>query len=229
MALENPPPHLQGLLDNLKESLSVLDIHEKVSGQGRGRKHGVEVLNKSALVLIVACWEAYVEDTIDSALTFMIDNCTDHTVFPKNVLDRVSSGKQGPKAWDLAGEGWKDALRDNLTGVLSKTTGALNTPRAKQVDELFDKVIGLHNLSSKWTWRHVTADQAIARLDTLITTRGSIAHRVKHSDTVYKKAVRDAVDLITRLAVRTNNEARSHVHSRVGKYPWYAIRYKSTH
>ncbi|MCQ1549743.1 MAG: HEPN domain-containing protein [Candidatus Accumulibacter phosphatis] len=228
MALNNPPPHLQELLDNLSESISLLHIHGQVVGQGPGRKYGVEVLNKSALVLIVACWEAYVEDTVTAALTFMIDNCKDHTIFPKNVLERVGSTKQGLKSWDLAGDGWKAALKDNLTGVLAKTTGTLNTPRAPQVDELFHKVIGLTNLSSTWKWNNVRSQQVVDRLDSLITTRGSIAHRVKHSAPVYKKTVREAADLIGRLSARVNNETRKHVHGLVDKYPWYAIRFKGT-
>jgi hypothetical protein len=228
MALNNPPPHLHELLENLDESVSLLRIHGEVVGRGPGRKYGVEVLNKSALVLIVACWEAYVEDTVTAALTFMIDNCKDHTIFPKNVLERVGSTKQGLKSWDLAGDGWKVALKDNLMGVLAKTTGTLNTPRAPQVDELFQKVIGLTNLSSTWKWNNVRSQQVVDRLDSLITTRGSIAHRVKHSAPVYKKTVREAADLIGRLSARTNNETRKHVHGLVGKYPWYAIRYKGT-
>jgi len=35
-----------------------------------------------------------------------------------------------------------------MKAVLAKTTGALNTPRTAQVDELFRKVIGLDRLSS---------------------------------------------------------------------------------
>ena len=228
LPLTDPAPHLKELIDNLTETESLLDIHRKVAGNGPGRKYGVEVLNKSALVLLVACWEAYVEDTVSAALDFMITNCIDHKVFPKNVLERVGSTKQGLKSWDLAGDGWKTELRANMTAILAKTTGLLNTPRAGQVDELFFKVIGLPNLSSTWKWNNVTSTQITNRLSDLIATRGAIAHRVKHSDKVYKKTVIEAAHLIGRLSARTNNETRTHVHRLIGTYPWPRINFKGT-
>lgn len=228
MSIANPPPHLKELLSNVFETASLLDIHTEVSGRGAGRKHGVEVLNKSAIVLAVASWEAYVEDLAKSALEFMIAEATDHKAFPKLVLERVSSKNTGINSWRLAGDGWKKALSDNLTEVLAKTTGTLNTPRAAQVDELFSKTIGLNDMSKKWRWSGRTSIQAVEALDQLVTLRGSIAHRVKHSRSVRKQDVKNALDLIGRLAVRSNNETRTYVHGKVGKYPWGALTYMAT-
>lgn len=228
MAITNPAPHLKELLSNVIETASLLDIHAEISGRGAGRRHGVEVLNKSAIVLVVACWEAYVEDLAKSSLQFMIKEARDHRVFPKLVLERVASKNSGVNSWNLAGDGWKQALSDNLTEVLAKTTGTLNTPRASQVDELFSKTIGLTDISRKWRWSGRTSAQAVQALDNLVTLRGSIAHRVKHSQSVRKQDVSNAFDLIGRLSVRCNNEIRTYVHGKIGKYPWNALTYMAT-
>ena len=134
-------PHLASLVANIKESLTLLKIHEKAAGSGPGRKVGVEVLNKSAIILVVASWEAYVEDTASSALSFMIEAGGRHNVFPNNVLERVANKNQGLNSWKLAGDGWRQALRDNFSEVLSTTTGKLNTPKPAQVDDLFLKTV----------------------------------------------------------------------------------------
>jgi hypothetical protein len=51
------PPHVRLLVSNVVEVESLLKIHRKLTGPGPGRRH-VEVLNKSGIVVLVACWEA---------------------------------------------------------------------------------------------------------------------------------------------------------------------------
>ncbi len=219
--------HLAQLLENLTEVQQLLVIHGKVAGKGRGRKYDVEVLNKSAIVLVVACWEAFVEDLAESALRALIDeHAPDHTVFPTEVLERVGSKHGGINAWKLAGDGWKDALRSNLKEVLAKTTGTLNTPRAGQVDELFLKTLGMKTLSSSWKWNARTVADSVSALDKLITVRGSIAHRVKHSKPVLKRDVTAAIELVSRLAAKSSNSVREFVHKQTGTHPWSLVRYK---
>lgn len=203
-----------------------MKIHAKQGGSGPVRKRDVEVLNKSAIVLAVACWEAFVEDLAGIALDFMITNAKDHSAFPKSVLDRVASKNSGSNAWALAGEGWKKAMRDNYREILAKTAGVLNTPRAPQVDELFFKSIGLQSVSANWYWKGRKKGSAAIALDDLITLRGSIAHRVTHSKSVYKKDVVAAIDLVCYLSAKTSNSVRNHTHSTIGEFPWDLVTYK---
>lgn len=228
MALKNPPAHLKEFLDNMNEVLQLMAIHKTLAGIGPGRKHDVEILNKSAVVLIAACWEAYVEDLAKTALEFLVKHAKGHAVFPKHVLERVGSKNSGINAWNLAGEGWKKALGDNLSEVLAKTTGALNTPKTAQVNELFLKAIGHDKLSICWAWRGRSTTEATKALDDFVALRGSIAHRVKHSRSVRKVDVQNAVELVSRLAVKSNNEVRAFTYKLVGTYPWDGITYKKT-
>jgi hypothetical protein len=221
------PTHLHQFLENIQEVERLLAIHRGLTGRTPGRKVDVEVLNKSAIVLLVACWEAFVEDIASSALDFMISNARNHSAFPQNVLERVASKHSGPRAWDLAGDGWKTALRDNYASILAKTAGTLNTPRAAQVNDLFVKTIGLSDLSSCWYWKGRTNGSAVAALDRLITLRGAIAHRVRHSHAVQKRTVTANAHLVNFLAARSSNHVRDHVHGAVGRYPWIRVTYRN--
>lgn len=221
------PDHIIQFEANIDEVRRLLNIHKQLAGDGPGRKVDVEVLNKSAIVLLVACWEACVEDMAAAGLDFMIRTASDHGVFPESVRTRVSSQKNGLKAWELAGDGWKQALRDNYQAVLKKTTGILNTPRAPEVDELFAKTIGLDDLSKSWQWKGRTRNSAVSGLDTLITLRGAIAHRVKHTHAVRKKDVVANSDLLHYLATKSSNRVMSHIEATVGKSPWGPVSFRS--
>lgn len=48
--------------ESRKDIDRLLEIHQRLGGKGKGRRHQLEVLNKSAIVLISAIWEAYCED-----------------------------------------------------------------------------------------------------------------------------------------------------------------------
>lgn len=207
------------LLANDAEVHRLLEIHEQLTGKGPGKRK-MQALNKSAIVLVTAVWEAFVEDLAEAALTFMIDNAADHSVFPAKVLERVAGAHQGPNAWKLAGDGWRTAMRSNLAAVLAQTTGKLNTPRAEQVDALFDRTIGLVKLSDAWKWKGSTPTKAVGKLDKLVTLRGSIAHRVDTAGEVLKKDAEAARAFVYRLAVSSSNAVRTHVKSRTKKAPW---------
>ena len=47
---------------NCEDINKLLEFHESSGGSSPGRRYGLEVLNKSAVVLICAIWEAYCED-----------------------------------------------------------------------------------------------------------------------------------------------------------------------
>ena len=47
---------------NVADVDRLLALHSTAGGAGQGRRYGLEVLNKSAIVLVTAYWEAYCED-----------------------------------------------------------------------------------------------------------------------------------------------------------------------
>jgi len=105
--------HMDALIDNVHEVDRLPEIHGQITKKGSGYKHNVQVLHKSAIVPLIACWEAYVEDLAEASLEYMISASKNHTVFPKYVLERVGANHSGVNAWKLAGSGWKKVLRGN--------------------------------------------------------------------------------------------------------------------
>lgn len=220
--------HMINFISNVKQVDQLADIHLAVAGSGPGRKYNVEILHKSAVVLLVACWESFVEDLASNALSSLIDNASDSMVVPEDVRERISAKLSGPRAWELAGDGWRQVCRDHLKDVLGRTVGSLNTPRSRQVDELFHKIIGLENLSGQWSWRGRSAAVSRSILDNLITLRGSIAHRVTTARRVRKVDVIEAREFVSRLAVRSHNAVNGFICERIGKSAWEGYWYNET-
>lgn len=224
MANDDFPDHLTRLIDNTSEVIELLSIHTTITGGTPGRHHKGEVLNKSALVLLVACWEAYIEDLATSSFQFLIDRATTPNVFPNNVLTEATkpiiSSEDKRRIWELAGDGWKEILQAHKDNILDKHVGKLNTPRPKQIDEMFEKLIGFKKLSSNWKWRGLSNNNVKKQLDELITTRGEIAHKVKASEFVKKNYVNTIPELIQRLAAISSNRVGVYLEARTDEEPW---------
>jgi hypothetical protein len=223
VAVQEENKHTRLLIDNVHE---VRHLRSFRSPPGRTSK---EVLYKSSIVLLVACWESYVEDLIAHSLEFMIEQCDSPAKFPAIVLERVASSYNGQKIWSLAGDGWKQALRDNFKSVLGKTTGVFNTPRPDDVDSLFKKVLGLENVSHSWHWKDTDREKACKELNELVTLRGSIAHRVKSDQPVSLATVKAAENLVYFLAVKSHNATVSFLKQTVESSPWKRIQFQNQH
>ncbi len=59
-------------------------------GPGVGRRHQLEVLTKSSLVLLTAIWEAYFEDVAAEALEQLIENSGSPDTLPKEIKQLVA-------------------------------------------------------------------------------------------------------------------------------------------
>ncbi len=217
---------IAALNENMGDVRRLLEIHEGEAGSTRGRKFDVEVLNKSGVVLALACWEAYVEDCALAAFDFILANAGNGKAIAEPVrrfvARQVRDDKNDLAPWSLADAGWKSVMQAYRASVVKKYVSPLNTPSASNVDALFFELIGLADVSSSWTRHKLTAASARARLQDLISLRGDIAHRTKTIRAVLKKDVSDAADLVGTLASITSNKTRQHVFDLAGSYPWEA-------
>lgn len=224
------PPHLMSFMRNVSDVERLMEIHSEVTGPRVGRRHNVDVLNRSAIVLVVACWEAVVEDLASEAFDYLLVHATAPSAFSKKVLalaaTRFLDEKDPSRLWSLAGDGWRGALEDHRTLVLDRYVGRLHTPKPKQVDELFLNLIGLTRISSAWEWQKSKPSGARSRLDRLATLRGAIAHRANVGPSVRKKQVVDAVGLVVRLAVASSRRVAEHIHIRGEMFPWATYEFR---
>lgn len=134
----------------------------------------MEVLNRSAIVFIAACWEAYVEDLLLESLDILIAT--------------------PPPAWAPA-----------LRAAAQKKLAPFHTPKSSQVSDLFRSVIGLSDLTQSWQWRNRSASTAMTKLDAFLTLRGSVAHRLKLTRSVYKHEAQAFLNHVERLAKKTDS------------------------
>lgn len=165
-------------------------IHEDFAGAGAGRKRDVEVLNRTAIVFITACWESYVEDIAKESFEFMISNVSKAKDIPLKVRSLstrpIFEQKDPTKIWDVADSGWKAILEAHKEEALSKWLGNFNTPKCAQVENLFEELLGIKNISAGWHWQRMPNQRAKDKLDEYVTVRGNIAHRTAHNSAVYK-------------------------------------------
>jgi len=209
---------------NMTEVDRLLAIHGQITGTSRGRRHRVEVLNKSGIVLITACWESCVEDLAIQAFDFLLKQATSPDNFPRKI--RVLASRQLKEAsdptrvWELAGDGWRKVLAEYRKSILDKFVGSLNTPRSDNIDKLFADLLDIRQISSSWTWGKRSATRNKKTLDGFIKLRGDIAHRVSTSKSVTKAKVRDYRDFAFCIAVKTSNLVKEEMKKKTGNVPW---------
>lgn len=199
-------------------------IHTDISGVGAGRRHQLEVLNKSAIVLITACWEAYVEDVAQEGFEFLIKNCDDPSKIPNRVktsaLDPLKNANDPTALWQIAGSGWKKVLKSHKDRCLKKFLGHFHSPSPENVKELFHDLLGIRNISSNWRWRGMSRRASHDNLVKYIDIRGAIAHRTKHAESVTKTMAEGYLQFVERIVNITDDCIREHAKSVTNDYPW---------
>ena len=198
----------------------LLEIHADVGGDSKGRRFGLEVLNKSAVVLLTAIWEAYCEDIAAEALEHIVNHVHSAVDLPKELKKRltqdINSEKNELAMWDLAGDGWKARILARLSSLMEDRNRRLNTPKANQIEELFASAIGLPEVTNAWQWNKMSAPKARAKLDKYVELRGAIAHRGAAASGVKKAQVTEYLQLIRNLVSKTGGQVNSFVKSAVG-------------
>jgi len=202
----------------------LLEIHQDIGGGTPGRRYGLEVLNKSAVVLITAIWEAYCEDLATEALEHVVNKSRDATTLPKELKKRIASELKKDlnelAMWDLADAGWKASLRSRLVALTDERNKRLNTPKTENIDELFATALGLPEVSTAWRWKGMTVDTARTKLDRFVVLRGSIAHRGKGAKAVRRAEVEDFFDHAQRLVAKTGGRVNTFVKGVTGSSLW---------
>lgn len=206
---------------NAKDVKRLLEIHADVGGDAQGRRFGLEVLNKSAIVLITAIWEAYCEDLAAEALEHLVANATSGSLLPKELKKKIGAEIKADSndlaMWDLADGGWRARARARLATLMAERNRRLNTPKANQIDELFDAAIGLPNVSNEWRWKKMSVTQARDKLDGFVELRGAIAHRGASASGVKKRQVTNYLAHVKRLVGKTGERVNTHVKTATGK------------
>ncbi len=200
---------------------ALMRIHSEQGGTKRGRRFDLSVLNRSAVVLITACWEAYVEDICTEAYEFLLKKSTSHKQIPVKIRAAASAvlkkDEDHRRLWQLAGDGWKQVLSDYRHEVIGKRISGFNTPRTDNVQALFRELLAIDDITSTWHWKNMSRDKARSRLDDYVTDRCAIAHRTDIPEgTITKPYVIAYLGFINNIVLRVDNSVNDMLQESVG-------------
>jgi len=209
---------------------NLVDIHSRIAGSGPGYKPNVEVLNKSAIVLAVACWEVYVKDLATFAFDTIFNGISDPKKFPQNVLveaaQEIRQAKDARRLLELAGDGWRSVLKQHRDNLIAECNQRF-TPNTKSINMLFETMIGFKSIASTWHWQGCSNQLALKKLDALLNLRHSIAHNVGSTRKVSKYDVILTLDLVNRLATQCSNGVRAYLVNEFKLQAWQQVSVQS--
>lgn len=211
---------------NAQDVSRLAAIHTTISGSNRGRKRGVSVLNRSAIVFVTACWQAYIEDVLQEAVRATVLHANSQAHVTPEICriagKEITAGGVAAEiaCWNGATAGWQTLLTRELPHVWKEWIEPFSTPRPAKIDKRFDVLLGLANLSSNWYWAGMSAAKAGLKLEKYLSVRHDIAHRGAHRRAVHKTWPRDYLAHVERLVLKTDAKVRAAVHATVGVHPW---------
>ena len=212
--------------ESSKDIEQLLSFHTQLGGTGPGRRWYVGVLNKSAIVLLCAVWEAYCEDLADEALRHILAASSDPSKLPKILQKRVAKELREDRnelsPWKLAGDSWKGHVQGRLTDLRHRRNFDWNSPRASNVEKLFEEVVGIPKVTDAWYWRRTAKHTAIERLEKFVALRGDIAHRGSPTVVLERATVQRAVNLVNLLVAKTDAKVTKELERMTGVKPWAA-------
>lgn len=218
------PSPIVNLNNSMADVKRLLEIHADIGGTEKGRRWGITVLNKSAVLFVAAAWEAFVEDVATQSIDHILSQANDHESIPlplrRAAAKKLEEHPNEIAVWELAGVGWKSVVTRYRDDVIKSEISTFNTPKPHNVNALFKKLFGFENISTNWGWSGMSSASACTKLRKFIETRGAIAHRGDLPQTVTRAYVEGHTKFINRLAVRTSNVVREEVRAEVGTYPW---------
>ncbi len=220
-----PSKAYEAFKENAQDIERLMELHKQEGGTSVGRRYRLEVLNKSAILLITSFWEAYCEDIAAEGLAHIVKHAKSADALSKELKKQIAKELKTDAnelaVWRLSDEGWQSVLADNLKKLQEERNRKLNTPKAENINQLFMSALGIPKISDSWKWpKKMTSDRARNKLDKYVTLRGSIAHRGNTSKSVKKMEVDDYFKFIKKLASKTGGKVNSHVKTVTGKPLW---------
>lgn len=199
---------------NLVDVDRLTESHEALRGTNQGKK-GLGHITRSAIVMLCASWEMYVEHLLLEGIDYLTSHVKSPDELPmpvqKELASAVRNSKHDLKPLALAGTGWKQVLKDHG----SNETDRLNTPKSTNINLLFVSLLGISRLSDSW---EISAEI----VDEFVSARGEIAHRGRHAPYTQLGKLNDHKSNIYRVACNTDNHVSESIKAIItnGRKPW---------
>jgi hypothetical protein len=211
------PSAARAVYDSLRRDVkTLLELHPTVRRPGAGRPSGdTGPLLRATIVLIHTAWENYFEQVVIEAASAVHDAIgTDHRRLPSGTR-QVLGSKKDP--WALAGDAWKAEADLSVRAKVA----ALNTPSAKNVEEIAQQCLGFVGLLEACSWQGKPPSAVREDLDMLVLeVRGEIVHKGRTPAPLHLSGVKSWDTFTTRLVDRADTAIYSHVVGSFGAAPW---------
>lgn len=193
---------LSNFQTNLNDIRSLLDLSLTLDGVDQRR-----VIFRSAVVLLIASWEQYIEQLAESSIAVLTDRLRDSTTLPEKVkqsvaINSVSDNRSNLKnysdsVWMFASKGWKNAYIE----YCERLTSNLHSASPSNVIELYWKILGIRDLSLAWYSQELTSEECVEKLNDLVELRHDIAHGANtRIDDLEEENIRDQTEFIATIA-----------------------------
>ncbi len=214
--------------DNVTDIAHLVELYDAVvdtaEADNEAVPKGAEASLRSAIVLMVSHWEAYVEDISAEALEHLIVHLKTADGLPKEIKQLVSKElKALPHElaiWQLADGGWKAYLKARLAGQREARNRNFNSPKAQATADFIRSVTGVDDVRKAWHWASVRPEKASKKLDSLIELRGQIAHRGRVNVAVDRDHVAEHIEFLRQLVSKTGGAINGYLKRTTGKSLW---------
>jgi hypothetical protein len=202
----------------LADARQLIDIHTTLTGNARGRRYDVDALNRGAVILSIAGWEAFVQDlALQNAGYFALGlpgagHLPDEPreaflVWLHGTTDFKNPTPAARQAmWSITGQGWRRKFRE----FAKEKVDSFSTPSPNNVGKLFRTLLGIDDITDAWGYRRWGPDIYREKLDQTLLLRHRIAHGAIGSETVGKTRAREAISLVSSLGQRSSDEIKEH-------------------
>jgi hypothetical protein len=165
------------LKSNIEDIRSLIKLSSSIDDLDNQR-----AIYRSVVVLLVASWEQFVEQLADSSIEVMTDRMRDPSTLPNKVkesialssipINRNNQKEFSDSVWGFAHKGWKRAY----IAYCSKLTSELHNASAFNVKDLYWRILGIRDLTCKWTYKNLSNNDCVDKLVQFIEIRHDIAH-----------------------------------------------------
>jgi hypothetical protein len=210
--------------DSASDIDHLIDLHETMvnvfEADAEPVPEGYEVVFRSAVVLMVSHWEAYIEDICSEALDHLVRHTTDPTKLPKEIKKQVAGeikrSSNEIEVWKLADAGWKAYLRGRLAAFKELRDRSFNTPKAENTADFIKRTLGIEDVRSAWSFDGKDSKAISEQLDRLVAIRGEIAHRGRLQQRLDAKFVTQQTAFLRHLASKTGGTINTHLKKATG-------------
>jgi len=203
-------------LNNLKIAMSDIDTLLSLSYTNDGKGHKNNIL-RSAIVLMVASWEQFVEQLAENSVITLVKRLRSSEPIPEGVKQSIAiyyvkenrSNKRdfSKSVWQIADRGWKSAYVQYSKDLTSK----INSASSETVINLYENILGIRDVTSSWNFNALTPEDCSNRLDDLVNMRHDIAHGANNrASELTDNYVNNLIEFITHIATQTRETVRNH-------------------